>query len=45
MWFGSIREKHEDLLNEQDYTEAMQLLDHTLNEVRNTAHHLMPDYC
>src|SRR5690606_7744661 len=42
MWLGNIRDNSSDFgSQEQDYNGALHLLDHTLMEVRNTAHHLM----
>ncbi len=45
MWLGNIWDDNSNGLSnsEQDYTGALHLLDHTLMEVRNTAHHLMPE--
>lgn len=44
MWLGNIRDNSSDFgSQEQDYNGALHLLDHTLMEVRNTAHHLMPE--
>jgi len=43
MYFSLVRKQHAALAATADYREAMQLLDHTLIEVRNTAHNLMPE--
>jgi signal transduction histidine kinase len=43
MWFGSIRERHSNLEQEKEYDEALSLLDGTLDQVRRTAHSLMPE--
>lgn len=44
MWLGNIRDSSSELGNQdRDYNGALHLLDHTLMEVRNTAHHLMPE--
>ncbi len=43
MWLGTIKKEENNLANNRDYDEALQLLDHTLNEVRHTAHNLMPE--
>jgi signal transduction histidine kinase len=43
MWFGSIRERHSNLEQEEEYDEALSLLDCTLDQVRRTAHSLMPE--
>jgi signal transduction histidine kinase len=43
MWLTTIQEKHDVLLSEPEYTGALQLLDNTVMEVRNSAHNLMPE--
>lgn len=43
MWLGTIQKQHSELSEERDFNEAIHLLDNTLQEVRNTAHHLMPE--
>src|SRR5690606_359170 len=44
MWLGNSRDNSSDFgSKEQDYNGALHLLDNTLMEVRNTAHHLMPE--
>ena len=43
MWFGTMQKRHPELQSSADYSEAMQLLQATLAEVRETAHNLMPE--
>ena len=43
MYFDTIQKQSPALAGSNDYGEAMQLLDNTLTEVRNTAHNLMPE--
>ncbi len=43
MWFGTLQKKADDEHRERKFEEAMQLLDQTLNDLRDTAHHLMPE--
>jgi signal transduction histidine kinase len=43
MWFGTLQKRHREIGSSGDYGEAMQLLGSTLAEVRETAHHLMPE--
>ena len=43
MWFETIGQRRADWRDDKDYSEAMQLLDTALSDVRNTAHHLMPE--
>ncbi len=42
-YFYDIQRSEPVLLNNTDYTEAMQILDETLAEVRKTSHNLMPE--
>jgi len=45
MWFGNIRNSMGKRWQEEqfEFDKALTLLDNTLTEVRNTAHHLMPE--
>ena len=43
MNFSSLEKKHRELMYAPDYQETMQILDDTMNEVRRTAHNLMPE--
>lgn len=43
MWFQTIAEREPLNHTQKEYTDALQLLDTALTEVRNTAHHLMPE--
>lgn len=45
MWFGNIRANLDTGIagQEKEYGDALQMLENILNEVRNTAHHLMPE--
>jgi signal transduction histidine kinase len=43
MFFGTIQKSHSELLCSKDYQKAMDLLEDTLGEVRQTAHNLMPE--
>jgi len=43
-WFATIGKEHPQLMAESDYDEALQLLDGTLTDVRQTAHRLMPQW-
>lgn len=43
MWFQTISDRETLIHTRQEYGEALGLLDMALTEVRNTAHHLMPE--
>ncbi len=43
MWLGTLKNRYKVLDSDEDYTEVMGILEHTITEVRNTAHHLMPE--
>jgi len=43
MWLGTIRADNSELRHAADFNEALQLLSDTLEEVRETAHNLMPE--
>lgn len=43
MWFMTILEREQQIKATHEYQEALNLLDTALTEVRNTAHHLMPE--
>ncbi|SKA32797.1 Signal transduction histidine kinase [Chitinophaga eiseniae] len=43
-WFATIGSEHPHLLRESDYGQALDLLDGTLADVRQTAHRLMPQW-
>jgi signal transduction histidine kinase len=41
--FSSLKKKHEELREEEDFKEIVELLDEATAEVRKTAHNLMPE--